>query len=283
MTRRFPLLLKKKPFFTLVTVLACFTSLTTLASKSIVLEFNEVIVNSPYKLTQEIIAADLLVSPGKELLTFSVDEEGNRWLMIYQLNDKTKQYAIAQKSIIPKQFYRFDLSEPKDGQGQKIYFLSTDRLVTYQDKKFKPLAKIESLYVQEQVDFLSKGDFIQDLNNDNFDDVIIADFNKTHILIGQGMNSFTRQTLPIKPEVRVFSSGASYTQTKLYFCDVNFDKKTDILLVGDGEMIIYPQYDNSQFSSKAIPLAINEAISGTEWWNKRDESGEQLDQSDLYQ
>ncbi len=275
------MLLKKKPFFTLVTVLACFTSLTTLASKSIALEFNEVIVNSPYKLTQEIIAADLLVSPGKELLTFSVDEEGNRWLMIYQLNDKTKQYAIAQKSLIPKQFYRFDLSEPKDGQGQKIYFLSTDRLVTYQDKKFKSLAKIESLYVQEQVDFLSKGDFIQDLNNDNFDDVIIADFNKTHILIGQGMNSFARQTLPIKPEVRVFSSGASYIQTKLYFSDVNFDEKTDILLVGDGEMIIYPQYDNSQFSSKAIHVAINEAISGTEWWNKRDESGEQLDQSDL--
>jgi hypothetical protein len=95
------------------------------------------------------------------------------------------------------------------------------------------------------------------------------------------MNSFSRQTLPIKPEVRVLSAGASYTQTKLYFSDVNFDEKTDILLIGDGEMVIYPQYGNSQFTRKATLLAINEAISGTDWWNKRDESGEKLDQSDL--
>jgi len=273
--------LKKKTLFALFTVLGCVTSLTTLASKSSAVEFSEVIINSPYKLTQEVIAADLLASQGKELITFSVDEEGNRWLIIYQLDNKTHQYAIAQQTIIPKKFYRFDLSEPRDGQGQNLYFLSTDTLAIYQESKFKPLAKIKSLYVQEQADFLSKGDFIQDLNDDAFDDVIIADFNKTHILMGQGMNSFAKQTLPIKPEVRVLSSGASYTQAKLYFSDVNFDDKTDILLVGDGEMIIYPQYGNSQFSSKATRLAINEAISGTDWWNKRDESGEQLDQSDL--
>jgi hypothetical protein len=272
---------KKKTLFAFFASVCSVISLTTLASKSNAVEFSEVIINSPYKLTQEVIAADILANPGKELLTFSVDEESNRWLMIYQLDNKTNQYAIAQKTIIPKQFYRFDLSEYKDGRGQKLYFLSTDTLATYQESKFKPLAKIKSLYIQEQADFLSKGDFIQDLNNDAFDDVIIADFTKTHILIGQGMGSFARQTLPIKPEVKVLSSGASYTQKKLYFSDVNFDEKTDILLVGDGEMIIYPQYGSSQFSNKATYLVINEAISGTDWWNKRDDSGEQLDQSDL--
>lgn len=273
--------LKNKSLLALATALGCITSLTTLASKSSAVEFSEVIINSPYKLTQEVIAADLLATPGKELLTFSIDEQSNRWLMIYQLDSQTKQYSVAQKTIIPKRFYRFDLSKARDGQRQNLYFLSTDTLVSYQETKFKPLAKIESLYIQEQADFLSKGSFIQDLNGDAFDDVIIADFNKTHILIGQGMSSFARQTLPIKPEVRVLSSGASYTQAKLYFSDVNFDDKTDILLIGDGEMIIYPQYGSSQFSSKATHLAINEAISGTDWWNKRDESGEQLDQSDL--
>lgn len=79
----------------------------------------------------------------------------------------------------------------------------------------------------------------------------------------------------------MFSSGASYTQAKLYFNDVNFDEQIDVVLVGDGEMVIYPQMEQSQFASTAVHLAINEAISGTEWWNKRDESGDQLDQSDL--
>jgi hypothetical protein len=79
----------------------------------------------------------------------------------------------------------------------------------------------------------------------------------------------------------VFADGATYTQSKLYFSDVTFDGKKDILLVGDGEMIIYRQYDNSQFMKKAIYLTINDAISGTDWWDKRDESGEPLDQSNL--
>ncbi|KGJ97678.1 FG-GAP repeat domain-containing protein [Colwellia psychrerythraea] len=278
-------LFSNKALFAILTTIGCATSLTTLASKSSAVDFSEVVINSPYNLTQEIIAADVLPSKGKELVTFSVDEKSNRWIMIYQLNKKTNQYVVAEKTIIPKQFYRFDVSElkseMKEGQRQKIYFLSANSLTLYQNKQFTKLADIESLYVQEQADFLSKGNFIQDLNNDNFEDVIIADFNKTHILIGQAMNRFAKQILPIKPEVRVLSAGATYTETKLYFTDVNFDKKTDILLVGNGEMIIYPQMDQSQFVSTAINLPINEAISGTDWWNKRDESGEQLDQSDL--
>ena len=278
------LLFKKKRLFTLLKTFVCVTSLTALASKSSAIEFSEVIINSPYKLTQEIIAADVLASKGKELLTFSVDEQSNRWLIIYQLNHDTNQYVIAEKTIIPKQFYRFDLSEQKYDKKdikQKLYFLSADSLTLYQNKQFTLLANIESLYIQDQADFLSRGDFIQDLNNDAFADAIIADFNSTHILIGQEKGGFVSQVLPIKPEVRVFSSGASYTQAKLYFNDVNFDDKTDILLVGDGEMIIYAQIEQSSFASTAIHLPINEAISGTEWWNKRDESGEQLDQSDL--
>jgi hypothetical protein len=273
-----------RTLFALLTTFGCATSLTTLASKSSAVEFSEIIINSPYKLTQEIIVADVLPKKGKELITFSVDEQSNRWLMIYQLDTVASQYVVAEKSIIPKEFYRFDLSNREDDQDEKkqrLYFLSANSLSLYQNKKFKSLVKIESIYIQDQADFISQGDFIQDLNNDAYDDVIIADFNKTHILIGQGMNSFSRQTLPIKPEVRVLSAGASYTQTKLYFSDVNFDEKTDILLIGDGEMVIYPQYGNSQFTRKATLLAINEAISGTDWWNKRDESGEKLDQSDL--
>jgi hypothetical protein len=278
-------LLNNKIILPLLAVISCITSLTALASKSNAVDFSEVIINSPYKLTQEIIAADVLPKKGKELVTFSVDEKSNRWLMIYQLNNETKQYVVADQIIVPKHFYRFDLSELKPeevaGGNQNIYFLSADSLTLYKNGKFKKLASIQSLYVQDQADFLSKGNFIQDLNNDNFDDAIIADFTKTHVFIGQGMNSFARQSLPIKPEVRVLSAGATYTETKLYFTDINFDKKTDILLVGDGEMVVYPQIDQSQFSRKANKLPINEAISGTDWWNKRDESGEQLDQSDL--
>lgn len=267
--------------FTLLAALSCVTSSLAVASNSKAVEFNEIIINSPYKLTQEIIAADVLPNNGTELITFSVDEESNRWLMIYQLDHTAKQFVIAEKVIVPTEFYRFDLSKKNAEDKQRLYFLSTDSLFQYQDNKFKRLAKIDSLFIKEQADFISRGNFIQNLNNDDFDDVIIADFNKTHVFIGQGLNTFAKQTLPIKPSVRVLSAGASYTETQLYFSDVNFDGKTDILVVGDGEMLVYSQYGTSHFTKEATRIAINKAISGTEWWNKRDESGEQLDQSDL--
>ncbi len=267
--------------FTLLAALSCVTSSLAVASNSKAVEFNEIIINSPYKITQEIIAADVLPNNGTELITFSVDEESNRWLMIYQLDHTAKQFVIAEKVIVPTEFYRFDLSKKNAEDKQRLYFLSTDSLFQYQDNKFKRLAKIDSLFIKEQADFISRGNFIQNLNNDDFDDVIIADFNKTHVFIGQGLNTFAKQTLPIKPSVRVLSAGASYTETQLYFSDVNFDGKTDILVVGDGEMLVYSQYGTSHFTKEATRIAINKAISGTEWWNKRDESGEQLDQSDL--
>ena len=65
-------LLNHKTILTLLAVIGCVTSSTTLASKSNAVDFSEVIINSPYKLTQEIIAADVLPSKGKELVTFSV-------------------------------------------------------------------------------------------------------------------------------------------------------------------------------------------------------------------
>ncbi|TYK65019.1 FG-GAP repeat domain-containing protein [Colwellia echini] len=303
------LLFNNKHIFSLFLSLSCVTLLTAFSSKADDIDFNEIIVKSPYQLTQEVIAADVLPDNGKELVTFSVDEKGNRWLIIYHLDSDKNEYVIVEQAIIPKQFYRFDLSEPlthtlsnplmknqtnKSGtepdkelgkvikpKVQNIYFLSADTLAIYQNTKFKKLTSLASLYVQEQVNFISRGDFIQNLNNDAFDDVVIADFAKAHIFIGQGLGSFDKQSLPIKPNIRVFSNGATYTETKLYFADVNFDKKIDIFIIEDGEIAVYPQRENSQFHSKNTRVDINNSISGIDWWTKRDESGEQLDQSNL--
>jgi hypothetical protein len=51
--------------------------------------------------------------------------------------------------------------------------------------------------------------------------------------------------------------------------------------VGNGEMVIYGQGDNAVFEEQATHLTVNKAITGTNWWDKRDESGETLDQSNL--
>jgi hypothetical protein len=257
---------------------------TVLASKSAI-NFNEVVIDAPHTLTQNIIAADLLPFEGKELLTFSVDQESNRWLIIYRLDKLTNTYQVAEKKLIPQQFYRFDVSRRNDknrnNNQESIYFLSATELVRYDNKGFVKLTEVSSLYRKEQVDFLSRGNFIQDLNNDAFDDVVITDFNKTQVFIGQKNNQFVTQHLPISPEVNIQKNGATYTEKNLYFNDTNLDNKIDIILVGDGEMVIYEQGNNTVFDQQATSLPVNEAVTGTNWWDKRDESGEPLDQSNL--
>ena len=190
-------------FSLLSLALSGLTPLIALASK-VSLNFNEVVVNAPYTLTQKIIAADVLPFEGKELLTFSVDQESNRWLIIYRLDTLKNTYQVAEKELIPQQFYRFDVSrrneKNKSNEQEGIYFLSATELVRYDNKAFVKLSEVSSLYIKEQVDFLSRGNFIQDLNNDAFDDVVITDFNKTQVLIGQKNNQFVTQHLPINPE-----------------------------------------------------------------------------------
>ena len=115
-----PLLFNNRTLFSLLVTLSCVASSPALASKSKTVEFNEVVIDSPYKLIQEIIAADVLPSKGKELVTFSVDEHSNRWLMIYKLDHIANQYIVAEKAIVPKAFYRFDLSKQKDEKKQRI-------------------------------------------------------------------------------------------------------------------------------------------------------------------
>jgi hypothetical protein len=226
-----------------------------------------------------------LVGAGKELLTISVDDDKNRWLIIYAFDNQSNQYAIKEKVIIPKNFHSFDIGEAKEtiaqGKLQQIYFISSNELFSYQAGQFTQLAKSNSIYLKDEADYLQRGDFIHDLNNDAFDDVIVTDFSETLFLIGTEKNKFVKQSLPIKPRVRITSKGANYTPVKLYFSDVNFDNKIDIAQVGDGEVFIYHQLEQGQFSSVPVKIKINEKISGYEWWTKQDDSGEQLDQSDL--
>ena len=271
-----------------VATLLLFISISPLesyAAKSKKFRFNDMTIDTPYPLTQNVIAANLLKSSGKELLTISVDQDKNRWLMIYAYNQEKEQYEVSEQAIIPKKFHSFDIGEAKKiidaKQLQNIYFVSSNALYIYQAGKFRQLSKSNSIYLMAEAEYLQQGDFIHDLNNDIFDDVIVTDFNETHFLIGSEVGTFVQQSLPIKPRMRMNGTKAIYTPVKLYFSDVNFDNKVDVAQVDEGEIFTYKQLNNGQFSTVPENIKINDEISGYDWRTKRDESGEQFDQSNL--
>ncbi|WP_076538800.1 VCBS repeat-containing protein [Shewanella sp. UCD-KL21] len=143
------------------------------------------------------------------------------------------------------------------------------------------VAEINSLAVTGHADFISRGDFVSDINNDDIADVLISDFREMHVLLGAGNAQFTRQSLPLLPQVELTNNGAEYSRAKLYHSDMNFDGRDDIVKVAEGSLEVYYQNAQGQFAPTAEYISVSQPISGIDWWNKRDAYGQSLDQSDL--
>lgn len=280
------LLSSNKSFLFIVTLIIIFFSFNTYAKNTKHFHFSEVAITTPFQLTHPVMPINLLTNKGKELVTFSIDENGNRWLTVYALDNKSN-YSKNIQLPLPKDFYSFDISTFKKGHLQTLYFLSSSMLYALNETQvtqplsFKPLHVISSIALGTKAQHLAKGYFLTQLNDDDFDDIYIADFDKTHVLI-QTDDGFKTSSLPIKPETIFTPNVMQYLKTKIYFGDINFDNLQDIMYVDNGKLIYFLQQSDFTISPVAHNLSINKLISGIDWWNKVSADGENLDQSNLH-
>jgi len=244
-------------------------------------------IQAPFNLTHPVLPADLLPSPGKELVTLGVDDNLQKWLGIYTLNIDNQRYSLFQKLLLPPSFYSFDISDESDNGQEKqvLYFLSSEHIVQYVPHNsaapFDVIADIQSVTLKKRPDFISRGEFVRDLNGDKRADILISDFSQVRLLLGKAEGGFEHQSLPITPQVKVNKRGAEYIESKLYISDANFDGRDDIIKIAEGELEVYPQNETGMFNPLASYIPVRQAISGIDWWNKRDAFGESLDQSSL--
>lgn len=258
-----------------------------LAKKKVTPRFKEHSITAPFKLTHSLMAIDLLPATGKEIVTFSVDDDDNRWLIVYGYHQENSTYEEVDRQLLPKNLYSFDITKPIDNKLQRIYFLSSDNLYRYNAAQgttvngFSIVRKINSFAMGKEDQYLAKGEFLVDLNNDHLDDIYLPDFNSVHILTANADGTFQSQSLPIKPQVELSENSAKYTQSKLYFSDVNFDQLTDIIKIGEGKFEYFLQNTDQSFSKQPKVQTLNKLISAVDWWNKRSADGEELDQSNL--
>ena len=248
------------------------------------LTFNKSTVNAPFELTHPIIAADVLPQSGKELIAFGIDGMKQRKMAIYQLVEG--EYKLLHQYQLPLAVHSFDITSSTTNGLQQLYFLSQDELLLMQPQPIDTslnlvsVAQINSLSFKERPDFISRGEFVKDLNGDSQDDILIHDFTQAHLFLATEQG-FNRQTLPIKPQSRLFEDGATYTQSIVYISDFDLDGLADIVKIGEGELEVYKQTDAKGFDPVAQYVSVSQPISGIDWWNKRDAYGEPLDQSEL--
>jgi hypothetical protein len=251
----------------------------------------------PFRITHPVTAIDLADVPGKELLVMGIDKDKHRMLAIYAQTSEG-DFSLYDQAIIPTTFIAYDHSEleppnsvdaiePSAQRHKSLYFLSNNGVYQYQLKaqlegeQFIKLASVNSIYLQEQANYLSQLDFVTDLTGDGRDDIYLQDFQQVNILIGQADGNFIAQAMPIKAKMTYERNLMMYGETPYAISDINLDNKPDLVFPQSGELNYFVQNENGQFELSASKLSIAKSIEPLDWWYVKDEEGNDLDQSEL--
>ena len=281
-------MLNRSYYLIILSVVSLF-SIEGHAAKSSVKIFDELVIESPVVLTHPILIVDILPDMGKELATLGVDEQGKRWLHVYKYNPKLVTYQMASSLVLPDDMSRFDVSEYKQGHLQTLYFLNAKSLFRY-DAKARTLDKmidVSTIFLRENPDYISRGHFVVDINEDGIDEILLTDFHGLNLLIQTPDKGLFVQTLPIKPFVVLGDGGVRFIPKNFLIQDVNDDQLKDIVFVGEGKLLSFNQRianvesGSSLLNEHVTEINIASDISGIDWWHQRDAMGNGLDQTSL--
>lgn len=258
------------------------------------LTFEHYKITAPFKVSLPVIAVDIVTTeqfPADELVIIGEDEQKQTWLAVYVLDEKKNDFILFEKLHLPKKYFAFDVSENKQG----LYFLAKAEVVVLnfgngsnQDESqqsslfLQHKQSISSIYLQNKPSFIARKNFIQDVNKDGLDDIILPDFEYTNLwLATKDSQGHFYQHLPINTQVELNRNGISFNPLTLFFADLSLDGQQDIAWVSQGKINYFNQLKQGTFSSEQKTLTIENSIYGLNWWQIKESDGENLDQSKL--
>tara|TARA_R110002153_G_scaffold10418_1_gene41149 strand:- start:26639 stop:28177 length:1539 start_codon:yes stop_codon:yes gene_type:complete len=240
-----------------------------------------------FNVNQPVLIADLLPQAGKELVVVGVDDKQQRFLAIYFFDPQSKTYIEQDKIKIANNVFAYDVGEPQQSGLQSLYLLDKTMVHRYVSAHLSHKAVwvqaelVSSMYLGEQADSLRKMDFIQDVNNDGLDDIILPHFEQLNLWLSDCCGARHFQQLPIAARIEMDKSSVSYDDQELYFQDMNANGKTDLVIVDQGQLSVFLQNENMQFSVTPTKININKSIYALDWWDIKGVNGQGMDQSNI--
>jgi len=244
-------------------------------------------IDLSFNVNQPVLIADLLPQPGAELVIVGVDEEQQRILSIYFFDAETKTYIQQDKIDIANNIFAFDVGEPQQDGLQRLYLLDKTTVHRYVPAHLSHKAawvkaeSVSSMYLGEHADSLRTMDFIQDINKDGIDDIILPHFEQLNLWLSDCCGARHPQNLPIAARIEMNKSSVSYDDQDIYFQDMNKDGKIDLVTVEQGQLSVFTQNENMQFSLTPIKIKIDKSIHPLDWWNMKGANGQEMDQSNI--
>lgn len=249
--------------------------------------FIEQKITLPFNVTQPVKAANLLPNPGVELIVVGVNKTQQRQIAILAKPEQGGQYQQVALLDIDNEVFAYDFGEENEQGISKLYLLTKSSIQQYvptekgTSAQWIQAQQVSSFYLGAFSDVLVQQDFARDINDDQQDDFVLPHFEEFNFWLSSCCEVNHHLSLPIPARFERRWDKVSYSQEKLYFQDINQDQKTDIVAVELGRLLVFSQTDNKQFETQPYYIPIDSNTSGLEWWDSRDENGQQLNQSDL--
>jgi hypothetical protein len=240
-----------------------------------------------FNVNQPVLIADVLPQVGAELVVIGVDDKQQRVLAIYFLDTQSNTFIEQDKINIADNVFAYDVGAPQQDGLQRLYLLDKAKMHRYvpahssHQSAWVKAESVSSMYVGDKADSFRKMDFIQDINNDGLDDIILPHFEQLNLWMSDCCGARRPQSLPIAARIEMNTSSVSYDDQTLYFQDMDLDGKADLVTVEQGQLSVFSQNDNMQFSLIPTKIKIDKSIYAVDWWDMKGPDGQEMDQSDI--
>ncbi|WP_339724568.1 VCBS repeat-containing protein [uncultured Paraglaciecola sp.] len=249
--------------------------------------FTQQQIDLSFNVNQAVLIADLLPHGGKELVVVGVNDKQQRMLVIYFFDTPSQTFIAADQIEIPNTVFAYDVGEPlKDGL-QRLYLLDKTTVSHYvpahlsHKSAWVQAEGVSSMFIGDKPDTFQKMDFVQDLNHDGLDDIVLPHFEQLNLWLSDCCGARHPQSLPIAARIEMYESGIGYDDHELYFQDMNADGKSDLVTVEQGQLNVFLQNDDMRFSDTATKVKINHTIYPWDWWDIKAANGQKMDQSNI--
>jgi hypothetical protein len=244
-------------------------------------------IDLSFNVNQPVLAANILPQAGEELVVVGLDKNQQRILAIYSFDTQSNTFIEQDKIKISNNVFAFDVGEPQKDGLQRLYLLDKATVNRYVPAHLSHKAvwvqaeSVSSMYLAEKADSFRKMDFIQDINNDGLDDIILPHFEQLNLWLSDCCGARHSQNLPIAARIEMNQSSVSYDDQDIYFQDMNADDKADLVIVEQGQLSVFIQNANMQFSLIPSKIKIDKSIYAVDWWDMKGTNGQEVDQSNL--
>ncbi|MFY8275422.1 FG-GAP repeat domain-containing protein [Pseudoalteromonas sp. SSDWG2] len=243
--------------------------------------FNTASLDFDFTISRPPLAVDLTPHPGKEIVVFGRNTSQAQQIAVVALIDGKLEQV--DRFAIGEQYFGYDVSESSE-QTDTLYFLAQDHIAQYQypqnkgDARLISFVDVHSIYRIASSNYMRRMDFIYDFNNDGQSDVMLTDFNETHVWLSVPDKEHKKVSLPIQSHTVLDRDEFSASPAQVFAEDVNNDQLIDVSYLKDGKLHVHLAHKRH---FEEVTLAVRDDIYAIDWWDQLGEDGQPLDQSDL--